>query len=167
MEEYFYIDDSEQQQGPVNGNDFRKYGVTEKTLVWRAGMENWQPAGSVPELSVIFVQPPAPPISSSSSAKPENEASRERPQAHTDFVGKPDNYLIWAILTTILCCLPLGIVAIVYSSKVDTLWSAGDKIGAKEAADKSKLFSILSLVIGIVSITIGFFMGVASAFFGI
>ena len=121
-------------------------------------MENWQPAGSVPELSVIFVQPPAPPISSSSSAKPENEASRERPQAHTDFVGKPDNYLIWAILTTILCCLPLGIVAIVYSSKVDTLWSAGDK---------SKLFSILSLVIGIVSITIGFFMGVASAFFGI
>ena len=80
MEEYFYIDDSEQQQGPVNGNDLRKYGVTEKTLVWKAGMENWQPAGSIPELSSIFVQPPVPPVSPSSFAKPENTVSGERPQ---------------------------------------------------------------------------------------
>ena len=39
---------------------------------------------------------------------------------------KPDNNLVWAILSTILCCLPLGIVAIVYASKVDGLYNQGD-----------------------------------------
>ena len=37
---------------------------------------------------------------------------------------KPDNFLPWAIVSTVLCCLPFGIVAIVYASKVDTLWYA-------------------------------------------
>ena len=48
---------------------------------------------------------------------------------------KPDNYLVWAILCTILCCLPLGIVSIVYAAKVDGLYSSGDFDGAQEAAD--------------------------------
>ena len=38
---------------------------------------------------------------------------------------KPDNYLVWAILSTVFCCLPLGIVAIVKASKVDALWAQG------------------------------------------
>ena len=29
---------------------------------------------------------------------------------------KPDNNLVWAILCTLLCCLPFGIVSIVYAS---------------------------------------------------
>ncbi|MCD8166876.1 MAG: CD225/dispanin family protein, partial [Bacteroides sp.] len=32
---------------------------------------------------------------------------------------KPDNYLVWAILSTVLCCLPAGVVSIVYSVKVN------------------------------------------------
>ena len=31
---------------------------------------------------------------------------------------KPSNNLVWAILTTICCCLPFGIVSIVYAAKV-------------------------------------------------
>lgn len=33
---------------------------------------------------------------------------------------KPDNFLPWAIISTILCCLPFGIVAIVYATQVDS-----------------------------------------------
>lgn len=51
---------------------------------------------------------------------------------------KPDNYLVWAILCTLFCCLPLGIVSIVYSSKVDNLYYAGDYVGAQNAADNAK-----------------------------
>ena len=29
---------------------------------------------------------------------------------------RPDNYLVVAILTTICCCMPFGIVSIVYAS---------------------------------------------------
>lgn len=32
----------------------------------------------------------------------------------------PDNNLVWAILSTVLCCLPLGIVAIIKSTQVNS-----------------------------------------------
>ena len=60
----------------------------------------------------------------------------------------PPNYLVWAILTTVLCCLPLGIAAIVFSSQVNSKWMAGDFAGAQEASRKARLFSIWSAVAG-------------------
>lgn len=47
---------------------------------------------------------------------------------------KPDNCLVWAILTTVLCCLPFGIVSIVYASKVDSEWALGHYDEAEDAA---------------------------------
>ena len=38
---------------------------------------------------------------------------------------KPDNNLVWAILITILCCWPFGIVAIIKAASVDGLWYSG------------------------------------------
>ena len=63
---------------------------------------------------------------------------------------KPDNYLVWAILSTLLCCLPFGIVAIVKSSKVDTLWYAGNHVEAIQASNDAKKWSIISAVVGLV-----------------
>ncbi|MBP5596357.1 MAG: CD225/dispanin family protein [Pseudobutyrivibrio sp.] len=60
----------------------------------------------------------------------------------------PDNYLVWAILTTILCCLPFGIVAIVYSTKVNSLWITGHTVEAMEAAKSAKTWSIVSASVG-------------------
>ncbi len=77
---------------------------------------------------------------------------------------KPDNYLVWAILSTILCCLPLGIVAIVYSSKVDGLYNQGDYAGAQEAADNAKKWAMWSAIISIVILVLYF---IALAVFGI
>lgn len=59
---------------------------------------------------------------------------------------KPDNYLIWAILSTLFCCLPLGVVSIVYSSKVDGQYNAGDFVGAQDSADKAKKFAMWSAI---------------------
>ena len=63
---------------------------------------------------------------------------------------KPDNYLVWAILGTIFCCLPFGIVSIVYASKVDGLWAAGDYYGAEEAARKAKTWFWWCFSIGLI-----------------
>lgn len=63
---------------------------------------------------------------------------------------KPDNYLVWAILSTLLCCLPFGIVAIVKSSKVDSLWYAGNHAEAIQASNDAKKWSIISAVVGLV-----------------
>lgn len=59
---------------------------------------------------------------------------------------KPDNNLVWAILSTILCCLPLGVVSIIYSCKVDNLYNAGDYMGAQDAANKAKNFAMWSAI---------------------
>lgn len=47
------------------------------------------------------------------------------------------NNLVWAILTTLFCCLPLGIVSIIYAAQVDGKRAAGDIAGAREAARKA------------------------------
>ena len=59
---------------------------------------------------------------------------------------KPDNYLVWAILTTLLCCMPFGIVAIVKATQVDTYWAQGNQTGAIEAANAAKKWSIVSAI---------------------
>ena len=78
-------------------------------------------------------------------------------------VSKPDNNLVWAILCTLFCCLPLGIVAIINSAKVDDLYRSGDYVGAQEAADKSKKYVQYGLVFGIVVLVFYFIIAVIGA----
>lgn len=63
----------------------------------------------------------------------------------------PPNYLAWAIVTTILCCLPLGVVSIVFATQVNSKWLAGDATGAYDASRKAKQFAIWSAVAGLVA----------------
>lgn len=63
---------------------------------------------------------------------------------------EPENYLVWAILCTVLCCLPLGIVSIVYSTKVSGLWSQGRYAEAQAAADSAKKWAIIGAIVGAV-----------------
>jgi len=59
----------------------------------------------------------------------------------------PENNLVWAILATCLCCIPLGIVSIIKANKVNELWLRGDAAGAHKAADDAKKYAIWSAVI--------------------
>ncbi|OBG65655.1 MULTISPECIES: CD225/dispanin family protein [unclassified Mycobacterium] len=72
------------------------------------------------------------------------------PQAGWPGQAEPDNYLVWAILCTVLCCLPFGIVSIVYSTKVSGLWSQGRYAEAQAAADSAKKWAIIGAIVGVV-----------------
>ena len=61
---------------------------------------------------------------------------------------KPDNYLPWAILSTFFCCLPFGVVAIVYSSRVDSEWNAGRYEAAIAAAASAKKWTWIGVGVG-------------------
>ncbi len=50
---------------------------------------------------------------------------------------KPSNYLVGAILSTIFCCLPFGIAAIIYAGQVDSLWYAEKYDAAREMSRKA------------------------------
>ncbi|MBQ7360997.1 MAG: CD225/dispanin family protein [Bacteroidaceae bacterium] len=78
------------------------------------------------------------------------------------FTGpKPSNYMVWAVLSTVFCCLPFGIVSIVYASKVDELWRSGKYEEAHEAASKARTWfwwslgtSLLILVVYFISVMV-------------
>ncbi|MFT3660074.1 MAG: CD225/dispanin family protein [Gordonia sp. (in: high G+C Gram-positive bacteria)] len=63
---------------------------------------------------------------------------------------EPDNNLVWAILCTVLCCLPLGIVSIIKSTSVSKLWAQGDFAGAQKAADDAKKFAMWGAIASVV-----------------
>ena len=68
----------------------------------------------------------------------------------------PDSNLVWAILCTVLCCLPLGVVAIVKAASVDKLWMQGRKEEAKMAAKAAKSYSIWGAVISLIILVLYF-----------
>jgi hypothetical protein len=60
------------------------------------------------------------------------------------------NYLVPAILVTILCCLPAGIVAIVYAAQVNAKLAGGDMSGALESSRNARNWCWISAAVGIV-----------------
>jgi hypothetical protein len=59
------------------------------------------------------------------------------------------NYLVFAILATVFCCLPAGIPAIVYAAQVNSKLQAGDLAGAQIASKNAKLWCLISLGLGL------------------
>ncbi len=177
MGQYFYLTPQNEQKGPVEANQLVTLGVNANTLVWTEGMAQWAPAGQVQELASFFApaaQPATPPTPSYAAQQVAPQpapqpAQQAAPQSvvyvQTNPSGtsqpampKPGSNMILAVLTTVCCCLPLGIVGIVYASKVDGLYFAGDYAGALSAAKSARTWSVIgivaSLVIGIIYLLI-------------
>lgn len=134
MKPYFFVRDG-QQAGPVLPEQFRLNGVSASTPVWCEGMPDWVPAGQIPELQPYLSYPSAPATYATGGYS--NEPA-------------PSSNMVWAILSTILCCLPFGIVAIIYASKVDSMWAAGQFDAARDAARKAMNWSIAAAVSAVV-----------------
>jgi hypothetical protein len=88
-----------------------------------------------PSTSQASYTPPRPPGGGSYGAPPPTETI--------------PNYLIQSIFVTICCCLPLGVVAIVFAAQVNSKLAAGDIAGAREASAKAKMFCWIAFGIGI------------------
>ncbi len=63
---------------------------------------------------------------------------------------KPNNNMALAIFTTLCCCLPTGIYAIIRASKVNDFWVLGLYNEAYLAAQDAKKWSIIGIVLGLV-----------------
>ena len=153
MGQYYYLTPQNEQKGPVDGSQLSAYGVNANTMVWTQGMPQWVPAGQVPELNTFFA---AVPLSPSPAYAPQ-QAPQQAPQSvvyvQTGSAGtsqpsmpKPGNNMVLAVLVTVLCCLPLGVVSIIYASKVDNLYYAGDYAGALSAAKTARTWAIVGAV---------------------
>ena len=64
------------------------------------------------------------------------------------------NYLWQSIVVTLCCCLPLGVVGIIFAAQVNSKLAQGDVAGAMEASKKAKMFTLLGFGIGLVIIVL-------------
>jgi hypothetical protein len=81
------------------------------------------------------------------------------------YTGEPiPNYLWQSIVCTVLglvCCLslPFGIVAIVFSTQVNSKLAYGDLVGAKDSSNKARIFCWVSIgIFGVIGLVYMVFM---------
>ena len=65
--------------------------------------------------------------------------------------GGVPTYLTQAILVTLCCCVPLGIVGIVNASQVNTYLARGEYDLAVAASDRAKQWCLIGIFLGIPS----------------
>lgn len=71
--------------------------------------------------------------------------------ADTDTSKCPPSNMVWAVLATVFCCMPAGIVSIVYSCRVSGLYAKGDFVGAKRASDRAAYWALGSAIVHMVT----------------
>lgn len=111
--------------------------------------------------------PPASPASVKSAPRGavySQAAPQAAPQAGTDAATlsaprpdsekMPPSYMVWAILSLVLCCMPAGIVAVIMSSQVSSKFYQGDIRGAQRASRNAEIWIIISFVLGVMANTL-------------
>ncbi|MEN3943400.1 CD225/dispanin family protein [Prosthecobacter sp. SYSU 5D2] len=139
---WYFTQNGGAQQGPVSQDELTAKlasgELRQNDLVWREGMAEWVAASSVPELRQAAGGSPMP-------QTPVFSNPYQTPQAAGGLTGEMvPNYLWQSIVVTLICCLPFGIPAIIYASKVDGLMARGDFAGAREASKSAKMWCWVS-----------------------
>ena len=80
-------------------------------------------------------------------------------------VAEIPNYLVQSILVTFCCCLPVGIVAIVYSAQVNSKVAGGDISGAQQASQSARLWGWIAFGLGAVGAVVSLIFNVLDAGF--
>jgi hypothetical protein len=60
-----------------------------------------------------------------------------------------NNYLVPAIIASVFCCQPFGIVSVVYAAQVNAMLDGGNIAGATEAARNAKMWFWISFGLGV------------------
>ena len=128
-----------QQLGPFEESELLSHGLTASTMVWREGMPDWVAASQVPELSHLLPPSQQPPTYQQQPSYGPQQPYGARPPM-------PATYLVWAILATLLCCMPFGIVSIVKASQVSSLYYQGNYAEARAASRAARNWAIASAV---------------------
>ena len=80
---------------------------------------------------------------------PQPQYAEQQPQ-QDEVPPCPPTNLVWAIIATVLCCMPAGIVGIVYALKVTSRYRMGDIKGAERASETGAWWCIASIILGII-----------------
>lgn len=158
---YFFLDKNNITHGPVFVSYFSDNGISSTTKVWFEGLPHWVVADSVPELR-RYIKDNG--VESMSEHKYVKDGKYKYDNVHnvppnidknsTADSKMPKTWLLESILVTVFCCLPLGIVGIIYASKVSSLWQMKHYAEAIETSDKAKVWTKWGLMITLIILLI-------------
>lgn len=137
----FWFYDGTNKVGPLSLDQIKQYNITPNTLVWHSGLPDWIKASEMEELKTIFNTETPPIINCQQTPK--------IPIETTPTPTMPKTWIVESILTTIFCCMPFGIVGIVFASQVESLYCAKKYKEALDASKKAKTWTSISFWIGI------------------
>lgn len=176
----YWINHEGVQAGPVTREELEKMNITPNMYVWRSGLADWKKIGDVPELADLLTAnashaavPPKLPDAETAAEdatigevyEPQAEENDGDAQEEQGRYVAPAEYrqqlaegtpecpptnLVWAVLSIVLCCVPVGIAALVLSLKVTSSYRNGDYAKAKRMSEWSAWLCIASIVLGLV-----------------
>ena len=162
MHEWYYAAADGQHRGPFPAAEMQALSargvIGASTLVWREGYAQWRPLAEASELAQAAVPPPAIPAALATPAAEPAAPAGNTPHAPAEHVP---THLVWAILTTLLCCWPLGVVAIVYAARVEGLRAGGDLAGARRASRLAGLWALWSALVMVLLIVPAILVAIA------
>ena len=168
----YWINHNGVQSGPVDLEDIKQMGLTSRAYVWHEGLADWAKITQLPELQGLYEIETGDPIEGKQEVSatdtdepvvghpyPQPDKASTQPQyaPQQPYVPQgtpaepcPPTNLAWAIISTVLCCIPTGIVAIVYALKVTNKYREGDIEGAKHASEVGAWWCIATIILGII-----------------
>lgn len=142
----FYILVGNTKQGPYPLEELKNKNITPHTLVWRSGLTEWVPASQLPELAELL-----------------SELPPDIPEASPRVM--PKTWLVESILVTIFCCLPFGIVGIVYAAKVENFFMRKEYEMAQMYSKRAKNWTLWGFGIGLFGIMLYILLVATTALF--
>jgi len=173
MSDEWYYASGGVQQGPITIEELKSRKaagqIAADSLVWKEGMADWKPWNEIPELSAGGSTL----LTAATSTSPAGTGGQvyappgSNPIAGTMGLAKPPSYLWQSIACTLLCCLPFGVVGIVFAAKVDSLASVGNIPAAVEASNKAKFWCWMSFGFGFAFLMLYVILGLAGGLAGV
>jgi hypothetical protein len=128
--------------GPVTAAQIRQWVADGRadgqTLAQSEGAAEWKPLVQFGEFADLFPPGSAPPPLPGLAPT----AAPTRP---------PRSYMLPAVLTTLCCCLPFGIPAIIFAGRAQSKLASGDLAGAAAMSEKARLWCWIAFVVGAIS----------------
>lgn len=156
----YYIAIDNQRRGPFPEEELLQNGMTPDSLVWCNGMEGWTRASDVPELAKYLESQKVPQVPQfdpqyiSQYDQPQypdypQYAQEQYQQDYEDGPKCPHNFLVWAIISTVLC-FPFGIPAIINAAKVKPAYEQGYYDEAVKRSRRAKIWALVGTIVGAV-----------------
>ncbi len=148
------------QQGPYTFDQLRLLPIDAATPVWYDGLPQWMPAGQAPLTASLFDASPAAGQPMDAPAQP--QAAPQPQVVYVQPPKRPNTYIVWSVILTILCCSPFALAGIITGAISSSRYASGDYASAKSMSEVTEWLLIISIVWAIVGIPVGIVKSCAS-----